>query len=137
MLKRTILLLVLIAVCAPATLAAKRKKVEQKSIVIPVYDTIRVVVTDTIKVEPKPTPRIDTLRIAHTPAEIDSLVEAWAILHQAQAEKQFFDTYAGDDDTTKSLPIDSLYKQRLLDMVSPVHLPYNYIVRNFINQYLS
>lgn len=137
MLKRTILLLVLIAVCAPATLAAKRKKVEQKSIVIPVYDTIRVVVTDTIKVEPKPTPRIDTLRIAHTPAEIDSLVEAWAILHQAQAEKQFFDTYAGDDDTTKSLPIDSLYKQRLLDMVSPVHLPYNYIVRNFINQYLN
>ena len=110
MLKRTILLLVLIAVCAPATLAAKRKKVEQKSIVIPVYDTIRVVVTDTIKVEPKPTPRIDTLRIAHTPAEIDSLVEAWAILHQAQAEKQYFDTYAGDDDTTKSLPIDSLYK---------------------------
>ena len=137
MLKRTILLLVLIAICAPATLAAKRKKVEQKSIVIPVYDTIRVVVTDTIKVEPKPAPRIDTLRLAHSPAEIDSLVEAWAILHQAQAEKQFFDTYAGDDDTTKSLPVDSLYKQRLLDMVSPVHLPYNYIVRNFINQYLN
>ncbi|MBQ3027320.1 MAG: transglycosylase SLT domain-containing protein [Alistipes sp.] len=137
MLKRTILLLVLVALCAPATFAAKRKKSEPKSVVIPIYDTIRVVVTDTIKVEPKPAPRIDTLRLAHTPAEIDSLVEAWAILHQTQAEKQFFDTYDGDDDTTKSLPIDSLYKQRLLDMVSPVHLPYNYIVRNFINQYLN
>lgn len=137
MLKRTILLLVLVALCTPVTFAAKRKKSEPKSVVIPVYDTIRVVVTDTIKVEPKPAPRIDTLRLTHTPAEIDSLVEAWAVMHQAQAEKQFFDTYAGDDDTTKSLPVDSLYKQRLLDMVSPVHLPYNYIVRNFINQYLN
>ncbi len=137
MLTRTLILLVLLAVSAPTTLAAKRKKVESKTIVIPVYDTVRVVVTDTIKVEPKPAPRIDTLRLAHSPAKIDSLVEAWAVLHQAQSEKYFFDTYAGDDDTTENAPVDSLYKQRLLDMVSPVHLPYNYIVRNFINQYLS
>lgn len=137
MLKRTILLLVLIALCAPTTLAAKRKRNETQTVVIPVYDTIRVVITDTIKVEPKPAPRIDTLHLAHSPAEIDSLVEAWTVLHQAQSEKSFFDTYAGDDDTTGNTPVDSLYKQRLLDMVSPVHLPYNYIVRNFINQYLN
>ena len=61
MLKRTLFLLVLLAVCVPQTLAAKRKKNEAQTIVIPVYDTIRVVVTDTIKVEPKPAPRIDTL----------------------------------------------------------------------------
>ncbi|MBR2962306.1 MAG: lytic transglycosylase domain-containing protein, partial [Alistipes sp.] len=138
MLKRTILLLVLIALCiSPTTLAAKRKRNEPQTVVIPVYDTIRVVITDTIKVEPKPAPRIDTLHLAHSPAEIDSLVEAWTVLHQAQSEKSFFDTYAGDDDTTENTPVDSLYKQRLLDMVSPVHLPYNYIVRNFINQYLN
>ena len=138
MLKRTILLLVLIALCiSPTTLAAKRKRNETQTVVIPVYDTIRVVITDTIKVEPKPAPRIDTLHLAHSPAEVDSLVEAWTVLHQAQSEKSFFDTYAGDDDTTENTPVDSLYKQRLLDMVSPVHLPYNYIVRNFINQYLN
>jgi len=138
MLKRTILLLVLIAVCTPVTTVnAKRKRNEPKQIVIPVYDTVRVVITDTIKVEPKPAPRIDTLQLAHSPAEIDSLVEAWTILHQEQSEKRFFDTYSGDDETSASLPIDTLYKQRLLDMVSPVHLPYNYIVRNFINQYLN
>lgn len=137
MLKRTILLLVLLALCTPVTIAAKRKKNEPQTVVIPVYDTIRVVITDTIKVEPKPAPRIDTLTFAHSPAEVDSLVEAWALLHQAQSEKQFFEQYSGDDDNTATLPIDSLYKQRLLDMVSPVHLPYNYIVRNFINQYLS
>lgn len=137
MLKRTILLLVLIALCVPTTSTAKRKRNKSQTVVVPVYDTIRVVITDTIKVEPKPAPRIDTLRLAHSPAEIDSLVEVWAVRHQAQSEQSFFDTYAGDDDTTENAPVDSLYKQRLLDMVSPVHLPYNYIVRNFINQYLN
>ena len=137
MLKRTILLLVLVVLCAPITLAAKRKRSEPQTIVIPVYDTIRVVVTDTIKVEPKPAPRIDTLQLAHTPAEIDSLVEAWVVMHQEQSAKHFFEAYNGDDDTSATLPVDSLYKQRLLEMVSPVQLPYNYIVRNYITQYLN
>lgn len=137
MLKRTITLLVLLALCAPTTLYAKRRKSETQRVAIPIYDTIRVVVTDTIKVEPKPAPRIDTLQLTKTPAEIDSLIEAWSALHQLQSEKHLFDIYDGNDDTTASLPVDSLYKQRLQDMVSPVHLPYNYIVRNFINQYLS
>lgn len=137
MLKRTITLLVLLALCAPTTLYAKRRKSETQRVAIPIYDTVRVVVTDTIKVEPKPAPRIDTLQLTKTPAEIDSLIEAWSALHQLQSEKHLFDIYDGNDDTTASLPVDSLYKQRLQDMVSPVHLPYNYIVRNFINQYLS
>ena len=137
--KRTLVLLVVLLLCAPATYAAKRKsnKEQQKTVVIPVYDTIRVVVTDTIKVEPKPAPRIDTLRLAHTPAEIDSLVEVWSALHQAQGEKRFFELYNGDADSVASMPVDTLYKRRLHDMVSPVHLPYNYIVRNYINQYLA
>ena len=139
MLKRSILLLVLLAICMPmsAAISIKRKKNEPQRVTIPVYDTIRVVVTDTIKVEPKPAPRIDTLQLAHTPAEIDSLVEAWTTLHQLQSEKRFFDTFSEITDTEASQPIDSLYKQRLQDMVSPVHLPYNYIVRNFINQYFT
>lgn len=136
MLKRTILLLVLVALCAPETFAAKRKRIEPQTITIPVYDTIRVVVTDTIKVEPKPAPRINTIAIAHSPIEIDSLVEAWSLLHQAQSEKRFFELY-NDEATVEEMPIDTLYKRRLADMVSPMHLPYNYIVRNYINQYLS
>ena len=136
MVKRTLLLLVLAVLCSPVALAAKRKKIEPQTVTIPVYDTIRVVITDTIKVEPKPAPRIDTLRLAHTPAEIDSLVEAWSLLHQAQGEKQFFEVF-NDEESVAEVPIDTLYKKRLADMVSPMHLPYNYIVRNFINQYLS
>ena len=137
MLKRTILLLVLVALCAPVTIAANRKKNAVQTLSIPVYDTIRVVVTDTIKVEPKPAPRIDTITIAHSPADIDSLVEVWAIMHQKQGEKRFFDLYAGEEDSLACASVDSLYKQRLQDLMSPMHLPYNYIVRNFINQYLA
>ena len=136
MLNRTLLLLVLVALCATETFAAKRKKIEPQTITIPVYDTIRVVVTDTIKVEPKPAPRFDTLRLTHTPAEIDSLVEAWSLLHQIQGEKRFFEIY-NDEEIVAEVPIDTLYKKRLAEMVSPMHLPYNYIVRNFINQYIS
>ena len=138
MLKRSLILLVLVAICAPSSFAFKRGRSRTQTITIPVYDTIRVVVTDTIKIEPKPAPRIDTLTIAHSPAEIDSLVEAWSILHQTQSEKQFFDSYTGSEAENKGdMPIDTLYKKRLLDMTSPMHLPYNYIVRNYINQYLS
>ena len=139
MLKRSILLLVMLLLCAPATLSAKRKKSEpQQKVIIPVYDTIRVVVTDTVKVKPKPAPRIDKIRLEHTPAEIDSLVEAWATLHQAQGEKRFFEYYNVDaDSVATAMPIDTLYKRRIHDMVSPVHLPYNYIVRNYIDQYLG
>ncbi len=137
MLKRTIFLLVLLALCAPMNGFAKRKKSVAQVVRIPVYDTIRVVVTDTIKIVPKPAPRIDTLQLSHTPAEIDSLIEAWTILHQEQAEKRYFGIYNAVTDSIPSLPVDTLYKQRLQEMVSPVHLPYNYIVRNYINQYFS
>ena len=137
MLKRTIILLVLLALCVPMSSFAKRNRSSVQVVRVPVYDTIRVTVTDTIKIVPKPAPRIDTLQLAHTPAEIDSLIETWAILHQAQAEKQFFGLYNAVTDSIPSLPVDTLYKQRLQDMVSPVHLPYNYIVRNYINQYFS
>ena len=137
MLKRTIFLLVLVALCAPMSSFAKRNRSTIQVVRVPVYDTIRVTVTDTIKIVPRPAPRIDTLQLAHTPAEIDSLIEAWAILHQEQAEKHFFGIYNAVTDSIPSLPVDTLYKQRLKDMVSPVHLPYNYIVRNYINQYFS
>lgn len=115
------------------TLTAKRKaaRVEIKTI----YDTVRVVVVDTIRVKPRPAPRIDTLRLTHRPDEIDSLVEAWNELAIAQSDKRFFEQFEAEEGD--SVAVDTLYKRRLQEMVSPVHLPYNYIVRNYIDQYLS
>lgn len=137
MLKRTLILLLATTLCTTELTAKRVKRREAtKEVVVPVYDTIRVTITDTIRIVPKPAPRIDTLRLAHTPAEIDSLVECWATMHMEQSEKRFFEMYECEEQQA-SMPIDTLYKRRLAEIISPVHLPYNYIVRNFISQYLS
>ena len=132
MFRFAVILLLALLLSLP-TLSAKRKapRVEIKT----VYDTVRVVVVDTIRVKPKPAPRIDTLRLAHRPDEIDSLVEAWNEIAIAQSDKRFFEQF--ETEMGDSLAVDTLYKRRLQDMVSPVHLPYNYIVRNYIDQYLN
>jgi membrane-bound lytic murein transglycosylase D len=131
---------------------AQKKRVETTPQVIAptvvIYDTVRVTITDTVKVvvkevekvieveKSKPTPRIDTLTMAQTPAEIDSLMERWTKLNRALADKKYFERYTA---TAKeaNMPKDSLYKKRLQDMVSPVQLPYNAIVRGYIDGYLS
>lgn len=136
---KALIILLAVAICTPTNLHAKsrRRGIATRNIqYTTIYDTVRVKVYDTIRIEPKPAPRIDTLQLQHSPAEIDSLVEVWNQLHIAQSEKAFFEVYA-EEDTTPTLHIDSLYKQRLANLVSPMHLPYNYIVRNYINQYLN
>lgn len=130
-----ITLLLAIVLCSPEAMARRKQSVKEV-VVTHVYDTVRVTITDTIRIVPKPAPRIDTLRLAHTPEQIDSLVEMWNVLHMEQAEANYFGKFAMTD-SIPSLPVDTLYKRRLQDMVSPVHLPYNYIVRNFIDQYLN
>ena len=115
----------------------KKREKSQQTVVIPVYDTIRVVVTDTIRVEPKPAPRIDTLQHNHTPEQIDSLLDAWHALHIEQSHKSYFEPYSTTTEAERNMAVDSLYRARLQDLVSPVHLPYNYIVRDYINYYLT
>lgn len=124
----------LIAILGNATAARKRtKQIEIQTI----YDTVRVVVTDTIKITPKAAPRIDTLTIEHTPAQIDSLVDLWHNMIAAQGDKAFFGPYSESLKGENEMPVDTLYRTRLQALVSPVQLPYNYIVRRHIDQYLS
>ena len=115
--------------------AARDKRT--KYVTIPVYDTVRVVVTDTIRVKPQPAPRIDTLQTNISPVEIDSLVDLWHTMQLAQSDKSFFEPYAETMEGEASMAVDSLYRSRLQDLVSPVHLPYNYIVRRYIDQYFN
>ncbi len=115
----------------------KRNKQQQSHMVIPVYDTIRVVITDTIKVEPKAAPRIDTLQLNHTPEQIDSLLDIWHTMSIMQSNKSYFGPYSEPLDGESNMATDSLYKSRLKDIVSPLHLPYNYIVRRHIDNYLT
>jgi len=72
-----------------------------------------------------------------TPAQIDSLVALWREKQALQSYDTFFNDYididslASSGDTTP----DSVYIQRLRALVSPIQLPYNSIVRGYINRY--
>ena len=72
-----------------------------------------------------------------TPAQIDSLVALWREKQALQSYDTFFNDYIDIDslafsgDTTP----DSVYIQRLRALVSPIQLPYNSIVRGYINRY--
>ena len=118
---------------AATTEGRHKRKIAPK----PVYDTIRVVITDTVRIEPVAPQRIDTLRMSLSPADIDSLVDVWQTLQTQQSEHRFFGPYSVETESEEAVPADSLYRSRLQDLVSPVHLPYNYIVRGYINQYLN
>ncbi|MBQ9137266.1 MAG: transglycosylase SLT domain-containing protein [Alistipes sp.] len=115
----------------------KNKKTPKQQNIVTIYDTVRVVVTDTVIVEAKPSARIDTLQITHTPQQIDSLLDIWHTMSIEQSQQQYFAQYSAPMDEECNLPKDSLYKQRLQDMVSPVHLPYNSVVRHYIDYYLE
>lgn len=115
----------------------KSKQTTTQQNIVTVYDTVRVVVTDTIRVEPKAAPRIDTLQLAHTPEQIDSLLDLWHTMSLEQSHKSYFEPYSAATEGESNMAVDSLYRSRLQDLVSPVHLPYNYIVRDYINYYLT
>ncbi len=117
----------------PLAASARRTTVQR----IIHYDTVRVVVTDTVRVAPKPAPRIDTLRLEHTPAEIDSLVEAWQQMLMTQSEQAYFEPYSEPLVGEEKMAVDSLYRSRLQDLLSPLYLPYNSIVRTYIENYLN
>lgn len=133
--KRLLLVTLLLPIFVAGVGAPRDKRT--KYVTIPVYDTVRVVVTDTVRVEPKPAPRIDTLRTGISPAEIDSLVDVWHTMQLAQSNKAYFEPYTEATDAEAAMSVDSLYRSRLQDLVSPVHLPYNYIVRRYIEQYFN
>ena len=136
---KLLLLLGVLMTQMPSVQAARRVKIKspEQVLVTPLYDTVRVVVYDTIRVEPKPAPRVDTIRFKHSLAEIDSLADVWQAMQLAQGDKAFFAPFSELTEGELAMAPDSLYRKRLQDMVSPVHLPYNYIVRKYIDQYLS
>ena len=74
-----------------------------------------------------------------TPAQIDSLVALWREKQALQSYDTFFNDYididslASSGDTTP----DSVYANRLRALVSPVQLPFNPIVKNYIRRYVD
>ena len=139
----TILLLLAVAVPASALDRRPRKKDKKKN------KTEAVVTPPTAPVaeqqaapepeEPElPDPaevQYDDMTLGLTAEQADSLVAVWRERQCGDSYQEFFDNYILVDSTAESTTPDSVYIQRLRALVSPIQLPYNNIVRGYINRY--
>ncbi|MFR9594231.1 MAG: hypothetical protein SNI57_06760, partial [Rikenellaceae bacterium] len=82
-----------------------------------------------------------SLTIDYSVYQVDSLLSKWR--EQAAMDQfiAFFDNFIMvdevlDDVDVKSIP-DSILSRRLMDLVSPINLPYNSIVKSYISRYIN
>ena len=70
--------------------------------------------------------------------QVDSLVAEWRERQRSEAFREFFNTYVLVDSLpAESCVPDSVYTGRLRALASPIQLPYNSIVRSYINRYVA
>ena len=77
------------------------------------------------------------LNLTLTPKCMDSLIASWNESQNARAFDKFFADYIAIDSlssSSASLP-DSVYESRLRALASPVQLPYNPVVKRYIDRY--
>ncbi len=82
----------------------------------------------------------DRLAADLTPVQIDSLLAVWRERQTLNTYEDFFSTYVAIDPAEAAAgdkTPDSVYIRRLRDLVSPVQLPYNYIVKGYIDRYTN
>ena len=117
---------------------AKTEKQASKSTHTPVSVKPEKTVTEKTTVQ-QTEPYCPELNRNLTPAQIDSLVALWREKQALQSYDTFFNDYididslASSGDTTP----DSVYANRLRALVSPVQLPFNPIVKNYIRRYVD
>ena len=107
--------------------------VEVQAVLVEKSDSVA---TTTAEVEPV-RPYNPYLNLTLTPAVMDSLVATWNESQNALAFERFFTDYIALDSlstSSASLP-DSVYESRLRALASPIQLPYNPIVKSYINRY--
>ena len=82
----------------------------------------------------------DRLAVDLSPVQIDSLLAVWRERQTLGAYEEFFSTYVGFDPAAAAAggrAPGSVYVRRLRGLVSPVQLPYNYIVKGYIDRYTN
>lgn len=133
--------------------AAVEKAERQALIERLVADSIRRLFADTVKVEPT-----EPVDVGHKGAisdsaywrdhfaamsvhQRDSVVSQWYEKTAIDSFENYYKEYICLDSTwtpsAEAVLPDSVYAARLKAMVSPIHLPYNEIVRNYIVRYTS
>ena len=140
--KRTLALILSLGVLCAATAAeraprkSKRKNKRQTEVVEPQRPaTPEPVAAPEPEPEPEPEPVVNDLTLELTAEQVDSLVAVWRERQRHDAYTEFFEHYILADTTIVDTTPDSLYQQRLRDLASPIQLPYNSIVKGYINRY--
>ena len=71
------------------------------------------------------------------PRQVDSLAAIWQEQRRLEAFNRFFDEFVANVPATEDPTPDSLYVERLRALASPIELPFNSIVKAYINRYTS
>lgn len=72
-----------------------------------------------------------------TSRQVDSLAAVWQEQRRLEAFNRFFDEFVANVPATEDPTPDSLYVERLRALASPIELPFNSIVKAYINRYTS
>ena len=72
-----------------------------------------------------------------TPRQVDSLAAVWQEQRRLEAFNRFFDEFVANMPASEDPTPDSLYVERLRALASPIELPFNSIVKAYINRYTS
>lgn len=116
-----------VAAPAPAPDTAKPAEEEKPAEAVPVAEE-----------EP-----LNDLTLGLSAEQADSLVAVWRERQQADSFTEFFDRFVLEDSTAVAdapatdAATDSLYAGRLRALVSPIPMPYNHIVKGYINRYVN
>ena len=90
------------------------------------------------QVERKKKQKVERFAVDYTPAQADSLAEQLKLTQVSGAMESYFNDYISEPVTMSSdSSLDSLYAARLKSLVSPIHLPYNEVVRTYIQRYTA
>lgn len=74
--------------------------------------------------------------VNYTPSMVDSLTDQLKQQQVNEAFQNFFNDYICEPaEMSSDSAMDSLYTERLKALISPIHLPYNSVVRTYIKRY--
>ena len=118
----------------------KKARTEQTEATI-ARDTVRTVCPEPVT-DPAPAPveepPVNDITLGLTAEQADSLLAEWRERQRQDAYDEFFKRYVLEDTTAVADQTpDSIYARRLLDLASPIQLPFNAIVKNYINRYID
>ena len=123
---------------AKEQLAIERRRVDSLSSVVASYRTREDELQRELEaaLEAKKYRPQTVMTIDYSPAQVDSLAEQLKVEQVNKAFQNFFEEYVCEPETLSSdAALDSLYTLRLNALVSPIHLPYNELVRTYIKRY--